>query len=169
MLNRKALFSIFTVAAFAVAAALTANSASAAPPKGPGVIKGNGGGGGGGGAWKGPKGPGNFKANPGKGGGGGAWKGPKGGPKWGGPKWGGPKFGFKPSWCFKHPWRCRGHVHVVRYPVVTGVATAAIARPAAGPCTCLTKTYLPTGAVMFKDVCTQEVAVNPPEQQAAVQ
>ena len=164
MLNRKALFSIFTVAAFAVAAALTVNSASAAP-KGPGVFKGNGGGGGGGGAWKGPKGPGNFKGNPGKGGGGGAWKGPK-----GGPKWGGPKLVLKPSWCWKHPWRCRSRITVVRYPVVTtGVATAAIARPAAGPCTCLTKTYLPNGAVMFKDVCTQEVAINSPEQQAAVQ
>ena len=151
MLNRKALFSVFAVAAIAMAAALTANSASAAPPKGPGVIKGNGGGGG---AWKGPKGPGNFKGN---------------GPGIKGPKWAGPKL-IKPSWCFKHPWRCRAHIHVVRYPVVTtAVATAAISRPAAGPCTCLTKTYLPTGAVMFKDVCTQEVAINPPEQQAQAQ
>jgi hypothetical protein len=160
MLNRKALFSLFAVAAIAVAAAVTVNSASA-QPKGPGAFKGNVGKGGGGGAWPGGKGPGGFKGNPPKGGGGGGgWKGPKGGgPKWGGPKWGGPKFA-KPYWCWKYPWRCRGRIHVVRYPVITA------ARPVS--CTCLTKTYLPNGAVMFKDVCTQEVAINPPVNQAQV-
>jgi hypothetical protein len=29
-------------------------------------------------------------------------------------------------------------------------------------CTCLTKEYTPEGAVLFKDVCTNEAAINPP-------
>jgi hypothetical protein len=29
-------------------------------------------------------------------------------------------------------------------------------------CTCLRKTYLPNGAVMFSDVCTNESAINGP-------
>ena len=38
------------------------------------------------------------------------------------------------------------------------------ARPVvAGPCTCLTKEYTPEGAVLFKDRCTDEMAMNPPE------
>ena len=42
----------------------------------------------------------------------------------------------------------------------------AVARPAvAGPCTCLTKEYTPEGAVLFKDRCTNEMAMNPPLQQ----
>jgi hypothetical protein len=52
--------------------------------------------------------------------------------------------------------------------VTAGVGAAAIARPAS-TCTCLTKTYLPNGAVLFKDVCTQESALNPPGQQAQMQ
>jgi hypothetical protein len=35
-------------------------------------------------------------------------------------------------------------------------------RPAPAACTCLRKTYLPNGAVLFQDVCTQESAMNPP-------
>ena len=30
--------------------------------------------------------------------------------------------------------------------------------PAPGPCTCLTKTYTPSGLVVFADVCTKESA-----------
>ena len=32
----------------------------------------------------------------------------------------------------------------------------------AGPCTCLSKEYTPDGAVLFKDRCTNEAAMNPP-------
>ena len=160
MLNRKVIFSLIAVAAVSMAATVTVNSAYAVP-KGPGAFKGNPGKGGGGGAWPG-KGPG------GKGPGVIVPPGPKGpGPKGPGPGAKGP--GFKPHWCFKHPWHCRsGHIHIVRYPVVT-TRVATVSRPVASTCTCLTKTYLPNGAVMFKDVCTQEVAINGPEQQAQAQ
>jgi hypothetical protein len=33
-------------------------------------------------------------------------------------------------------------------------------KPAAAPCTCLTKTYTDDGSVLFKDVCTQESAMS---------
>jgi hypothetical protein len=46
------------------------------------------------------------------------------------------------------------------YPVV--------ARPVASTCTCLVKEYLPNGAVLFRDVCTNESAMNPPAQAAEV-
>ena len=170
MLNRKTLFSLFAVVAFAAAASFTVNSANAVP-KGPGGFKGNVGKGGGGGAWPGGKGPGVI--GPGKGGGGGKGPGVIGPGKGGGGGKGpgvvwpgkGPHFA-KSHWCFKHSWRCRGHIHVVRYPVVRAVA---IGGPVARTnCNCLTKTYLPSGAVLFKDVCTQEVAINPPEQQVQV-
>ncbi len=35
------------------------------------------------------------------------------------------------------------------------------AGPAAGPCTCLTKTYTPNGLVVFSDICTKEAASAP--------
>jgi hypothetical protein len=46
-------------------------------------------------------------------------------------------------------------------PVVAagGVATYAATT---NRCTCLTKEYTPQGAVVFKDVCTNEMAMNPP-------
>ncbi len=55
-------------------------------------------------------------------------------------------------------------------PVVVGggavAATYAAVTPAAPPtsgtCNCLTKQYTPEGAVVFKDVCTNEMAMNPP-------
>ena len=49
-------------------------------------------------------------------------------------------------------------------PVVAtgGVATAYASTPATNTCTCLTKQYTPQGAVVFKDVCTNEMAMNPP-------
>ncbi len=56
--------------------------------------------------------------------------------------------------------------------VVTGaVAGGAVARggvsyaataPATNRCNCLTKEYTQDGAVVFKDVCTNEMAMNPP-------
>ena len=57
---------------------------------------------------------------------------------------------------------------IVRYPVIRTVPVAyAVSRPVravAGPCTCLTKQYTPEGAVVFKDICTNEAAINPPPQ-----
>ena len=61
------------------------------------------------------------------------------------------------------------HRHYVRWhrPLVYGYTSYAVARPAvAGPCTCLTKEYTPEGAVLFKDRCTNEMAMNPPLQQS---
>ena len=39
--------------------------------------------------------------------------------------------------------------------------------PAAGLCTCLTKTYTPNGLVVFADVCTKEAASAPVDDKAA--
>ncbi len=77
----------------------------------------------------------------------------------------------------RHHWHhhhCRHHHHCWRYPRVwyggtiyagytAPVAAAPIAAPVANRCTCLTKEYTPEGAVVFKDVCTNEIAMNPPE------
>jgi hypothetical protein len=65
-----------------------------------------------------------------------------------------------------HP---RWYVHY-RRPIWYGGAgyiaapvTYAVSRPVvAGPCTCLSKEYTPEGAVLFKDRCTNEAAINPP-------
>jgi hypothetical protein len=69
-----------------------------------------------------------------------------------------------------HPhWAWRHHYWVA--PVVaTGVATAVVTAPTVSTwnrCSCLTKNYTPEGAVVFKDVCTQETAMNPPAQPAS--
>ena len=58
------------------------------------------------------------------------------------------------------------HWHV-RYhrPIWYGVRTVGYtygATRVAGPCTCLSKEYTPDGRVLFKDLCTNEAAVNPP-------
>ena len=66
-----------------------------------------------------------------------------------------------------HPRLPRPHWHVhYRYrriwvaprPVVYGAVTPVVT----GRCTCLTKEYTPEGAVLFKDICTNEAAINPP-------
>jgi hypothetical protein len=60
----------------------------------------------------------------------------------------------------RHPhWHVRYH-----RPVWYGVRPVYVARPVAGPCTCLSKEYTPDGAVLFKDRCTNEAAMNPPVQ-----
>ena len=71
------------------------------------------------------------------------------------------------SWCWRHPWRCKVHVRWPR-PVFVGApviaaTTYAVAPVAAAPrpCTCLTKEYTPDNLVVFKDVCTKEVASAP--------
>ena len=69
-----------------------------------------------------------------------------------------------PHWV--RPWRPGriwvGGRYIVRPAVAVGVigATTAIAR-SNGPCTCLTKEYTPDNLVVFKDVCTKEVASAP--------
>ena len=60
----------------------------------------------------------------------------------------------------RHPhWHVRYH-----RPIWYGVRTVGytVARPVAGPCTCLSKEYTPDGRVLFKDLCTNEAAINPP-------
>jgi hypothetical protein len=60
-----------------------------------------------------------------------------------------------------HHWHVRYH-RPIWYPGVRTVGYT-VARPvAAGPCTCLSKEYTPDGRVLFKDVCTNEAAINPP-------
>ena len=57
---------------------------------------------------------------------------------------------------------------VVSRPVVVGGPTYMVSRPVVsrpGPCTCLSKEYTQEGAVLFKDNCTKEMAMNPPLQQ----
>jgi hypothetical protein len=60
-----------------------------------------------------------------------------------------------------HPhWHVRYHRPIWYAPRPVYIA----ARPVtvAGPCTCLSKEYTPEGAVVFKDRCTNEMAMNPP-------
>ncbi len=59
----------------------------------------------------------------------------------------------------RHPhWHVRYQRPVWYAPRPVYVAS----RPGAGPCTCLSKEYTPEGAVLFKDRCTNEAAMNPP-------
>ena len=59
----------------------------------------------------------------------------------------------------RHPhWHVRYH-----RPVWYGARPVYVAaRPVAGPCTCLSKEYTVDGRVLFKDLCTNEAAINPP-------
>jgi hypothetical protein len=64
---------------------------------------------------------------------------------------------FRPHWHYGYGYR--------RHFWVAPAVTYAVARPVAaapGPCTCLSKEYTPEGAVLFKDRCTSEMAMNPP-------
>ena len=74
---------------------------------------------------------------------------------------------FRPSWCHRWHHHCRIHVRWPR-PLIYGapvIATSYAVAPAlAAPaprCTCLTKEYTQDGLVVFKDVCTKEVASAP--------
>jgi hypothetical protein len=51
-----------------------------------------------------------------------------------------------------HHWAFRNGVWIE----IEDVDTVDVAAP--GPCTCLTKTYTPTGLVVFADICTKEAA-----------
>ena len=78
--------------------------------------------------------------------------------------WPGKPPGIKPWPKPKPHW----HIHVHRRHIwyAAPAVSYAAARPAvAGPCTCLQKQYTPEGAVLFKDRCTNEMAMNPPAQQ----
>ena len=62
-----------------------------------------------------------------------------------------------------HPrWHVRYHrpIWYAPRPVIYSAYAPRIVSP--GPCTCLSKEYTPEGAVLFKDRCTNEAAMNPP-------
>ena len=61
---------------------------------------------------------------------------------------------------FHHCWRPRPVWYYPRPVVYGGYSVAAPVTP--GPCTCLSKEYTQEGAVLFKDNCTNEAAMNPP-------
>ena len=100
-------------------------------------------------------------------GGGGHGGGMHGGGHGGGGHWGGHGHGghvhFRPNYRFRY-------VHYHRPIWYPRPVVYTVARPITpGPCTCLTKEYTPEGAVLFKDRCTNEAAMNPPaiEQQSS--
>jgi hypothetical protein len=75
-----------------------------------------------------------------------------GGGHWGGGHWGGG---------YHHFYRYGWHRPIIyARPVVYAASPVAVSAP--GPCTCLSKEYTPEGAVLFKDRCTNEMAMNPP-------
>ena len=57
--------------------------------------------------------------------------------------------------------------HRWKYPVLIGSTGIAAYAATTGTCNCLTKSYLENGAVVFKDLCTQEMAMNPPADKQA--
>ena len=79
----------------------------------------------------------------------------------------------KPQWPHHH-W-CKWHFCGPDWVVGAGVGVVAtgaipstpVAAAPAPSCTCLTKTYLQDGSVLFKDVCTTETAIAPPDQKAS--
>ena len=89
---------------------------------------------------------------------------------------------FRPNFAFNHHHYRHWYPRVWYRPIYTGYtgytgyasySAPAAAAPAANTCNCLTKQYTQdaSGAniVVFKDVCTGELAMNPPAQQAPVQ
>jgi hypothetical protein len=75
-----------------------------------------------------------------------------------------------PNWWQHNHWHFgwRWHPYWVAPVVAGGVATSYAAGGYSAPaattntCNCLTKSYTQEGAVVFKDVCTNEIAMNPP-------
>jgi hypothetical protein len=78
------------------------------------------------------------------------------------------KFGH--NWRWHHRWNWWRYSWRRPYWIAPAIATGGVAAvgasyastPATNTCTCLTKQYTPQGAVVFKDVCTNEMAMNPP-------
>jgi len=72
-----------------------------------------------------------------------------------------------------YPHHHHTHLYIKRYYGHTYVRPVRYAVPVAGPCTCLTKDYTPEGQVVFKDLCTKEMAMAPvdgaPENASAVE
>ena len=69
-------------------------------------------------------------------------------------------------------WHHHRHHWAWGVPVVAGGVTYAAApsystAPTYRTCNCLTKTYTQEGAVVFKDLCTNEMAMNPPAEAPA--
>ncbi len=62
-----------------------------------------------------------------------------------------------PHWRHRHVYYPRPVIYAAR-PVIYGAAPVVTTNR----CTCLTKEYTPEGAVLFKDICTNEAAINPP-------
>ena len=84
----------------------------------------------------------------------------------------GPNIAFRRNFAFRrivriwpphHHWHWRWH-HYRPYWVapVAAVGPSYAVAPTYNRCTCLTKSYTQEGAVVFKDVCTNEIAMNPP-------
>jgi hypothetical protein len=68
-----------------------------------------------------------------------------------------------------NPWYVHNHRRPIWYgaaPVIA--APVAYAATQASTCNCLTKQYTPEGAVLFKDLCTNEAALNAPAQQTGM-
>ena len=66
-------------------------------------------------------------------------------------------------WWWRYTWRRPYWIApVIATGGVAAAATTYASTPATNTCTCLTKQYTPQGAVVFKDVCTNEMAMNPP-------
>ena len=60
-------------------------------------------------------------------------------------------------------WRHR-HIYYPRPVIYAARPVVYSAAPTVNRCTCLTKEYTQEGAVLFKDICTNEAAINPPPQ-----
>jgi hypothetical protein len=74
-----------------------------------------------------------------------------------------PHFHGHVHWHRRH-WKPR-HIYYYPRPVVYAArpvvySSAPVVTP--NRCTCLTKEYTQEGAVLFKDICTNEAAINPP-------
>lgn len=92
----------------------------------------------------------------------------------------GPHVSFNRNFAFRrivklypphHHWHWRWHHFGWRPYWVAPIAAAGVATTyAATPtCNCLTKQYTQDGAVVFKDLCTNEMAMNPPAADSAPQ
>ena len=69
--------------------------------------------------------------------------------------------GNRPPIVHRHP-HFHKHVHVWRIHQRGYVRPVGLVqRVVEGPCTCLTKEYTPEGTVVFKDLCTKEMASAP--------
>lgn len=77
------------------------------------------------------------------------------------PGWAGPHWHGKHCWKWGH---CKPHRHGHwRRPIYVAPPVVYSAAPRVAPArTCLTKEYTPQGQVLFRDVCTGEMAINPP-------